>query len=140
MQAIIELVPSDAAALIQDQLVNVAATAASKAGLGLAIALFFSIYGATRASGAIITALGVIYEEEDGRSIVRGYLLSARITVLTVMAGVAGLLAAVLLAYLRQAANVLGEAGVVVIQARSEERRVGKECVSTCSSRCPPCN
>src|SRR3546814_4774285 len=38
MQAIIELVPSDAAALIQDQLVNVAATAASKAGLGLAIA------------------------------------------------------------------------------------------------------
>src|SRR3546814_1093763 len=33
------------------------------------------------------------------------------------MAGVAGLLAAVLLAYLRQAANVLGEAGVVVIQA-----------------------
>src|SRR3546814_8224621 len=78
MQAIIELVPSDAAALIQDQLVNVAATAASKAGLGLAIALFFSIYGATRASGAIITALGVIYEEEDGRSIVRGYLLSAR--------------------------------------------------------------
>src|SRR3546814_3709001 len=80
MQAIIELVPSDAAALIQDQLVNVAATAASKAGLGLAIALFFSIYGATRASGAIITALGVIYEEEDGRSLVRGYLLSARST------------------------------------------------------------
>src|SRR3546814_20478424 len=33
------------------------------------------------------------------------------------MAGVAGRLAAVLLAYLRQAANVLGEAGVVVIQA-----------------------
>src|SRR3546814_18633855 len=33
------------------------------------------------------------------------------------MAGVAGLLAAVLLAYLRQAANVLGDAGVVVIQA-----------------------
>ncbi len=117
MQAIIELVPPDAAALIQDQLVNVAATAASKAGLGLAVALFFSIYGATRASGAIITALGVIYEEEDGRSIVRGYLLSAQITVLTVMAGVAGLLAAVLLAYLRQAVNVLGEAGVVVIQA-----------------------
>src|SRR3546814_11689932 len=80
------LVPSDAAALIQDQLVNVAATAASKAGLGLAIALFFSIYGATRASGAIITALGVIYEEED----------------------------------------------------RSEERRVGQECVSTCRSRWSP--
>src|SRR3546814_12077319 len=109
MQAIIELVPSDAAALIQDQLVNVAATAASKAGLGLAIALFFSIYGATRASGAIITALGVIYEEEDGRSIVRGYLLSARITVLTVMAGVAGLRAAVLLAYLPIGRESCGE-------------------------------
>src|SRR3546814_9911907 len=26
------------------------------------------------------------------------------------------------------------------VETRSEERRVGKECVSTCRSRCSPCN
>ena len=116
MQTIINLVPADAAKLIQDQLVNIAETAASKAGLGLTIALALSIYGAMRASGAIIQALGVIYEEEDGRSIVRVYLLSAKITLIAVAAGVMGLFAAVLLGYLQEAASVLGDAGVLLIQ------------------------
>lgn len=117
MQTIINLVPADAAKLIQDQLTNVAATAATKAGLGLVIALGFSVYGAMRASGAIIQALGVIYEEEDGRSILHFYSLSARITLVAVAAAVIGLLAAVLLGTLGNAVSVLGEAGVVVIQA-----------------------
>lgn len=117
MQTIINLVPADAAKLIQDQLTNVAATAATKAGLGLVIALGFSIYGAMRASGAIIQALGVIYEEEDGRSIIHFYSLSARITLVTVAAAVIGLLGAVLLGTLGNAVSVLGETGVVIIQA-----------------------
>ncbi|MGN6278391.1 MAG: YihY/virulence factor BrkB family protein [Sphingomonas sp.] len=117
MQTIINLVPADAAELIQDQLTNVATTAATKAGLGLVIAMAFSIYGAMRASGAIIQALGVIYEEEDGRSIVQVYSLSARITLVAVAAAVVGLLAAVLLGYLGNAVSVLGQAGVVIIQA-----------------------
>lgn len=117
MQTIINLVPADAAKLIQDQLTNVATTAASKAGLGLVIALAFSIYGAMRASGAIIQALGVIYEEEDGRSILHFYSLSARITLVAVAAAVVGLLAAVLLGTLGNAVTVLGKAGVVIIQA-----------------------
>ena len=117
MQTIINLVPADAARLIQDQLTNVAATAASKAGLGLVVALAFSIYGAMRASGAIIQALGVIYEEEDGRSILQIYWLSARLTMVTVAAGVVGLFAAVALGYLGNAVSMLGTAGVVIIQA-----------------------
>lgn len=117
MQTIINLVPADAAKLIQDQLTNVATTAATKAGLGLVIALAFSIYGAMRASGAIIQALGVIYEEEDGRSILHFYSLSARITLVAIAAAVVGLLAAVLLGTLGNAVTVLGQAGVAVIQA-----------------------
>ena len=117
METIINLVPADAAKLIQDQLTNVATTAASKAGIALIVALGFSIYGAMRASGAIIQALGVIYEEEDRRSILRFYWVSARITLVAVAAGVVGLLAAGLLAWLGSAASVLGQAGVVVIQA-----------------------
>jgi membrane protein len=117
MQTIINLVPADAAKLIQDQLTNVATTAATKAGLGLVIALAFSVYGAMRASGAIIQALGVIYEEEDGRSILHFYSLSARITLVAVAAAVIGLLAAVLLGTLGNAVTVLGQAGVAIIQA-----------------------
>jgi len=117
MQTIIDLVPADAAKLIQDQLTNVAATAATKAGLGLLVALAFSVYGAMRASGAIIQALGVIYEEEDGRSILHFYSLSARITLVAVAAGVVGLFAAVLLGTLGNAVTVLGQTGVVIIQA-----------------------
>jgi membrane protein len=109
-------VPADAARLIQDQLLSAAKTAASKAGLGLAVALALSIYGAMRASGAVIQALGVIYEEEDSRSIFRVYLLSAKITLIAVAAGVMGLFAAVLLGYLQEAAGVLGQAGVLLIQ------------------------
>ncbi|MBY8827601.1 YihY/virulence factor BrkB family protein [Hephaestia mangrovi] len=117
MRTIIDLVPPDAAQLIQDQLTNVAQTAASKAGLGFFVALIFSIYGAMRASGAIIQALSVIYEEEDGRSIVAVYWLSARLTMVTVAAGVIGLFAAIVLGYLGNAVTVLGKAGVVIIQA-----------------------
>ncbi|HEU4959704.1 MAG TPA: YihY/virulence factor BrkB family protein [Sphingomonas sp.] len=117
MHTIIRLVPSDAAKLIEDQLTNVATTAASKAGLGLIVALGFSIYGAMRASGAIIQALGVIYEEEDGRSLLSFYWISARITLVAIAAGVVGLLAAGFLAWLGEAANVLGETGVAIIQA-----------------------
>ena len=117
MNTIIDLVPADAARLIQDQLTTIASTATSKAGLALIVALGFSIYGAMRASGAIIQALGVIYEEEDGRSIFRFYSLSARITLVAVAAGVVGLLAAGLLAWLGNAVTVLGQIGVVVIQA-----------------------
>ncbi len=117
MQTIIDLVPADAAKLIQDQLLNITETASSKAGLALAIALGFSFYGAMRASGAIIQAVGVIYEEEDSRNILRIYYLSAKITAVAIAAGLTGLFAAALLAWLQKAVSVLGEAGVLLIQS-----------------------
>src|SRR3546814_11870588 len=36
-----------------------------------------------------------------------------------------------------QAIEIDQQAGAELDRTRSEERRVGKECVSTCSSRCP---
>src|SRR3546814_12064130 len=35
-------------------------------------------------------------------------------------------------------ADVMGACNILFMMARSEERRVGKECVSTCRSRWPP--
>lgn len=116
MKTIFELVPADAARLISDQLISVATTAASKAGLGLAIALFFSIYGAMRASSAIIQALNVIYEEEESRNIIQTTLASALLTVGAVLAALVGLFSAGALGYLQTAVDVLGRAGVITIQ------------------------
>ncbi len=117
MQTIFELVPADAARLISDQLIAVVTTAASQTGFGLAIALFFAIYGAMRASSAIIQALNVIYEEEDERSIITTTLLSAMITLAAVVAAIVGILSAGVLTWLRNATSFLGTGGAIAIQA-----------------------
>ncbi|MFK4793638.1 YihY/virulence factor BrkB family protein [Sphingobium sp. ZW T5_29] len=97
MRTIIDLVPADAAQLIYDQLKQLTQAAAGQKGLGLMIALLISIYGASRASGAMIGSLNIIYEEEDRRSILRSTLLSAGLVMAAVMVGIMGLLAASML-------------------------------------------
>jgi membrane protein len=109
-------VPSDAAKLIEDQLLAIVVANKSEIGLGFVIALAVSIYGATRASSAVIQALSVIYEEQDDRSIIAYYGVAIRITLIAVLAGVVGLFAAIVLGYLREAVDVLGTAGVTIIQ------------------------
>lgn len=116
MATLFELLPADAAKLISDQLISVATTAASKAGLGLGVALVLSIYGAMRASSALIQALNVIYEEEESRNILKTTALSAMLTLGAVFAAIVGLLSAGALAFLQNAAHVLGQAGVIMIQ------------------------
>ena len=100
MKSVIDLVPKDAAKLIYDQLVSLSTTAASKKGLGLAIALLISIYGAMRAASGIMGALNVIYEQPERRSIVRTTLISAGITVGAVVVAIVGMLSASVLAFL----------------------------------------
>ncbi len=116
MDTIFEIVPVDAARLIEDQLIAVVTTAAEQAGLGLAVALVISIYGAMRAASAMIQALNVVYEEEEGRNFFVTTLLSAGLTVGAVLAAIVGLLAAGVLGYLGRFAGILGQTGVVAIQ------------------------
>ncbi|UZK69613.1 YihY/virulence factor BrkB family protein [Sphingomonas sp. S1-29] len=117
MQTLFELMPAEAAKLISDQLISVVTTAADTAGLALAVALTLSIYGAMRASSAIIQALNVVYEEEEGRNFFKTTLLSALLTIGAVIAAIVGLLSAGALGYLRVFTDLLGPAGVVLIQA-----------------------
>lgn len=116
MNTIFELVPADAARLISDQLIAVVSTASGKAGFGLALALVLAIYGAMRASSAIIQALNVIYEEEEGRNFFKTTLLSAMLTIGAVLAAITGLLSAVALGYLKFLTDLLGPAGVLTMQ------------------------
>lgn len=117
MRMIIDLVPADAARLIYEQLVNLTTAAASKKGLALLVALLISIYGATRASGAIMTALNVIYEEKDRRGFFRGTLVSFALIVGAVAIGILGLLAASMLAFAGTLAGDLGAVGAWLVRA-----------------------
>ena len=94
MQMVINLVPKDAAKLILDQLVNLMTTASTKKGIGLLLALLVSLYGATRASGAMMMSLNVVYEQPEKRSLIRTTLISFVMIVGAVVVAILGILAA----------------------------------------------
>lgn len=115
MRTIIDLVPADAARLIYEQLVAVTTAAATKKGLGLLIALLISLYGATRASGAIMAALNVIYEQVERRSIVKTTLISFVMIIAAVLVGITGLLAASVLGYVQSLLGGIGPIAAAII-------------------------
>jgi len=94
MHALGAMLPADAAKLIDKQLADIVATASSKKGFGLLLALLLSIYGAMKGAGAVVTALNVAYEEEEKRGFFRTTLLNGAITVGAVAVAAAALLAA----------------------------------------------
>jgi membrane protein len=116
MKMIIALVPADAARLIYEQLTNLTTAAADKKGLGLLVALAVSVYGATRASGALITALNVIYGEEDHRGLIRGTATSAVLIVGAILIGIVGVLSASMLGYAQDLIRGIGPVAAGVIR------------------------
>ena len=101
IRTIVSIVPKDAAKLILDQLVAVVTASSGKTGFGLLLALLFAVYGATRASTSVITALNVIYGQQDHpRSFVMGIVVSMAIIVGAVAVAITGLLAATILGWL----------------------------------------
>jgi membrane protein len=117
MRKIIEVVPKDAAKLILDQIVSLVTASTGKKGLGLLLALLVSIYGATRASGAIIMALNVVYEQRERRSLIKTTIISFVMIVAAIAVALVGLLAASVLTLLGKWANRLGDVTTITIGA-----------------------
>jgi membrane protein len=117
MRTIIQVVPRDAAKLILDQIVNLVTTASSKKGIGLVVALLISLYGATRASGAIIMALNVVYEQPEKRSFIWTTILSFMLIIGAVFVGVMGMLSASAIALIGRLVEGLGTAATLGISA-----------------------
>lgn len=90
IEALTQSLPQDAAGLIRDQLRNIVSTESGKSGLGLLVALAIALWGASRGAGAIVTALNIAYEEQEGRGFIRLTLLNLAI----VVAGVIGVVLA----------------------------------------------
>ncbi|WP_420607606.1 YihY/virulence factor BrkB family protein [Novosphingopyxis sp.] len=91
MRTVIELVPADAARLIQEQLSGAVETSGGVAGIALAVSLFLAIFGASRASKGLIGALNIINEEHETRSIVKFNLTSLGLTLAAVFVAVVGI-------------------------------------------------
>ncbi|BAV66014.1 YihY/virulence factor BrkB family protein [Sphingobium cloacae] len=117
MQAIITVVPADAASLINDQLLGVVSTAKGVAGIGLAVALALAIYGATRAASAVMEALNVVYGEKEGRGFFSFYRVSMGITFSAVLVVVAGVFTATIIGLLQKLLTGWGPGVLFAIKA-----------------------
>jgi membrane protein len=80
MRGLTALLPGDAGELIADQLRGMTQARGAKTGFALLLALAIAVYGASKAAGAIMTALNIVYEVEECRSTFRQILVALLMT------------------------------------------------------------
>lgn len=114
MVDVIQLVPAQAAMLINDQLSNLIKTAAATHGFALIPAVGIALYGVSGAASGIVASLNAIYEQDEKRSFVRLTALSLAIATAVVFIAWLGLLAAAATALLH---DVLTQYGTFAITA-----------------------
>ncbi|WP_260597757.1 YihY/virulence factor BrkB family protein [Sphingomonas endolithica] len=100
MTQLTAVMPQDIAKLVGEQLMNVVKTSDGKKGLGLLLALALALFGARNGAGAVITALNVVYEEEEKRNFIRVNLLALGITAAGVVVAIIALVAVAALGHL----------------------------------------
>ena len=115
MSLIDNFVPSDAAAVIRGQLLSIVTTSAGVKGIGLALALVIAIFGAMRASSAMMKALNIIYEERESRNIASLYLVSATITLGMIGVGLIGVLSVSVFSYIQIVLTSYLGAGIITL-------------------------
>lgn len=93
------IAPPDVLAILQDQMLAIVSTSKTAQGLGLALAILFSLYGAMRAATAMIAALNIIYEEHETRGFVKTTATAAGITASMVVVAIIGTAAISLFTY-----------------------------------------
>ena len=81
IRTLFAVLPSDAAALIGDQLKSMTESPDSAKGWSLVIAIAIAIYGASKGAGAIVTALNIAYEVKETRGFIKTTILSLAMTV-----------------------------------------------------------
>jgi len=107
MRSIIQVVPAEAAAVIEDQLLGVVTANSGVTGFALMVALFFAIYGGMRAANGLIGALNIVNEEHETRGIVARTLRVAALTLAAIFVALTGILSAGLFAWLQTQADGL---------------------------------
>lgn len=98
--ALTAILPDAATEIIRGQLESVVAGSSGKKGLGLAVALALALFAARNGAAAVITALGIAYDREEDRGIVRLTLLALALTLAGIIGGAVVMGAVVLFAAL----------------------------------------
>lgn len=113
MQGLTSVMPADAAHLVGEQLMNVVKTSDGKKGLGLLLALALALFGARNGAGALITALNIVYEEEEKRGFIRVNLVALAMTAAAVLVAMVAVIAIAALGHLEDL--LTGMPGIVAV-------------------------
>jgi membrane protein len=81
IRTLAENLPRDAASLIGEQLRAMTESPKGATGFALLAAILLAIYGASKGSGAVVTALNIAYEVKEKRGFIRTTLLSLVMTI-----------------------------------------------------------
>ena len=80
--------PAEAQGILTDQLARVSAESNATLGLGFAISLGLSLWSASKASSALMNAMNIVYDAEEGRGFLRFQLVALGFTLASVLVGV----------------------------------------------------
>lgn len=111
------LLPADAAHLLETQLLRIVSTSSGVTGLALIIALFFAIFGGMRAASGMISALNILNDEHETRSIFSLTLRAIWLTLAAVLIALIGVLSGGVFAWLQtQTSVLLGDATALLFK------------------------
>tara|TARA_R110000824_G_scaffold77312_3_gene195583 strand:- start:5370 stop:6470 length:1101 start_codon:yes stop_codon:yes gene_type:complete len=94
------ILPAAVLTILREQLLSIVNTNKTAQGLGLALALFVSTYGAMRAASAMMKALNIIYEEHESRNFFVTTWVGAQITIGMAAVAIVGMVAISLFTYI----------------------------------------
>lgn len=109
MGTIIQMVPSEAAVMIEEQLTAVVTTSSGVTGLALIVALALAIFGGMRAANGLIGALNIINSEHETRNIFSKTLQALILTGAAILIALTGLVSGGMVAWLQsQTGDLMG--------------------------------
>lgn len=109
--------PPEVLTILREQLLQIVTTSKAAQGIGLAVALLLSTYGAMRAASAIMKALNIIYGEYESRNILITTGVAASITLGMVGVALIGVSAISVFSYIRNfLSDYLGSSTLTLVQ------------------------
>ena len=86
------MIPEEARSVIAAQLNSIVQASSSKLGVGLFVSLALALWSANSGTGALMSALNVVYGEREKRSLLRYYANALALTAALVLFGIVSLL------------------------------------------------
>jgi membrane protein len=80
LAAMSQMLPEQARGIIEEQLTSVASGAPTALGVGAIVGLLLTLWSANKGTQSLITALNIVYDEEEQRGFVRLTLISLGLT------------------------------------------------------------